>query len=65
MSGVSELINAELKAKYNPEGSVIRQSQQAALEIFEGKWSEAFPLEIFQTGGCTPINMNVNHSVGR
>ena len=33
MSGVSELINAELKAKYNPEGSVIRQSQQAALEI--------------------------------
>ncbi|MBR5643788.1 MAG: LicD family protein [Salinivirgaceae bacterium] len=34
MSGVSESINsAELKAKYNPEGSVFRQSQQAALEI--------------------------------
>ena len=37
--------------------------KQASLEIYEGKWSEAFPLEIFQTGGCTPINMNVNEVI--
>lgn len=37
--------------------------KRAALEIYEGKYSEAFPLEIFQTGGCTPINMNVNEVI--
>lgn len=37
--------------------------KQAALEIYDGKWQEAFPLEIFQTGGCTPINMNVNEVI--
>lgn len=37
--------------------------KNAALEIFRGNWSDAFPLEIFQTGGCTPINMNVNEVI--
>ncbi len=37
--------------------------QQAALEIYQGLWQNAFPMEIFQTGGCTPTNMNVNEVI--
>lgn len=37
---------------------------EAAELLCEGKVpSSAFPVEIFQTGGCTPINMNVNEVI--
>lgn len=37
--------------------------QRIALEIYEGKWDKAFPLEIFQSGGCTPTHMNLNEVI--
>ena len=37
--------------------------QAIALEIYKGKWSENFPLEIFQSGGCTPTHMNLNEVI--
>lgn len=37
--------------------------KKAAWEIYEGKHDTAFPVEIFQTGGCTPTNMNVNEVI--
>jgi len=37
--------------------------QSIAFEIYEGKWSENFPLEIFQSGGCTPTHMNLNEVI--
>ena len=33
------------------------------LEIYQGKWAESFPLEIFQSGGCTPTHMNLNEVI--
>ena len=37
---------------------------EAALEIYRDEIDgDAFPLEIFQTGGCTPTNMNVNEVI--
>lgn len=47
----------------SPEKSLL--IQQVAWEIYEGKWDQAFPVEIFQTGGCTPTNMNVNEVIAR
>jgi len=32
-------------------------------EIFEGKWSEEFPLKVWQTGSGTQSNMNVNEVI--
>ena len=37
--------------------------QAIALEIYQGKWAENFPLEIFQSGGCTPTHMNLNEVI--
>ena len=37
--------------------------QAIALEIYEGQWMEHFPLEIFQSGGCTPTHMNLNEVI--
>lgn len=37
--------------------------QTIALEVYEGKWDESFPLEIFQSGGCTPTHMNLNEVI--
>lgn len=33
---------------------------QAALEVFEGRWGNQFPVDVFQTGSGTSTNMNVN-----
>ncbi|TRW49430.1 class II fumarate hydratase [Aliidiomarina halalkaliphila] len=33
---------------------------QAALEVFEGRWHNQFPVDVFQTGSGTSTNMNVN-----
>jgi fumarate hydratase class II len=37
--------------------------QRAALEIAEGKYSDQFPLDVFQTGSGTSTNMNVNEVI--
>lgn len=36
---------------------------KAALEVYEGKLNEHFPLEIFQTGSATSSNMNANEVI--
>jgi fumarate hydratase class II len=33
---------------------------EAAAEVVEGKWSDQFPIDVFQTGSGTSSNMNVN-----
>ncbi|MFQ6723405.1 MAG: lyase family protein [Opitutales bacterium] len=55
-------------AKANGSLSCISQEkaeliQAIALEIYQGKWAESFPLEIFQSGGCTPTHMNLNEVI--
>lgn len=34
-----------------------------AWEIFEGRYLEHFPIDVFQTGSCTSSNMNVNEVI--
>ncbi len=42
-----------------------RAIRQAALEIIDGKWDDHFPLDIFQTGSATSMNMNANEVIAR
>ncbi|MCH8492229.1 MAG: class II fumarate hydratase [Idiomarina sp.] len=49
--------NAELGLLDNHKADAI---MQAALEVFEGRWSNQFPVDVFQTGSGTSTNMNVN-----
>jgi len=49
--------NAELGLLANNKADAI---MQAALEVFEGRWSNQFPVDVFQTGSGTSTNMNVN-----
>ncbi|MFU8784768.1 class II fumarate hydratase [Aliidiomarina sp.] len=49
--------NAELGLLDNNKADAI---MQAALEVFEGRWSNQFPVDVFQTGSGTSTNMNVN-----
>lgn len=37
--------------------------QKVAWMIYNGELLDNFPIEIFQTGGCTPTNMNVNEVI--
>lgn len=37
--------------------------EKVALEIYEGKLSEHFPIDVFQTGSCTSSNMNANEVI--
>lgn len=36
---------------------------KAALEVYEGKLDEHFPLDVFQTGSATSSNMNINEVI--
>mgnify|MGYP006266302603 CR=1 FL=1 len=36
---------------------------QAAEEVFDGKWDEHFPIDVFQTGSGTSWNMNANELI--
>lgn len=36
---------------------------RAAREVLEGKFDDAFPLDVFQAGAGTPWNMNVNEVI--
>lgn len=49
--------NAELGLLANNKADAI---MQAALEVFEGRWQNQFPIDVFQTGSGTSTNMNVN-----
>ena len=49
--------NAELGLLDSNKADAI---MQAALEVFEGRWSNQFPVDVFQTGSGTSTNMNVN-----
>ena len=40
-----------------------QQIQKAALEVYEGKLDEHFPVDVFQTGSGTSSNMNVNEVI--
>lgn len=37
--------------------------ERVAIEIYEGKLCEHFPIDIFQTGSCTSSNMNANEVI--
>ena len=37
--------------------------ERAALEVYEGKWDEQFPLDVYQTGSGTSTNMNANEVI--
>ncbi|MCL4409142.1 MAG: class II fumarate hydratase [Gammaproteobacteria bacterium] len=52
-------------AEANSELGLLSQKKadaimQAALEVFEGRWQNQFPVDVFQTGSGTSTNMNVN-----
>ncbi len=38
---------------------------QAAQEVVDGKWSDQFPIDVFQTGSGTSTNMNLNEVLAR
>ncbi len=52
--------NEELELLENKKADAIRQ---ACAEIIDGKFSEQFPLDIFQAGSGTSTNMNVNEVI--
>lgn len=52
--------NAKLGHLANSKAELI---SKAAMEVFEGKLSEHFPVDIFQTGSATSSNMNVNEVI--
>jgi fumarate hydratase, class II len=52
--------NVELDALDPKIGKLIAR---AAGEIYEGKWSDHFPVDVFQTGSGTSTNMNVNEVI--
>ncbi len=37
--------------------------EQAAREVFEGRWDAHFPVDVFQTGSGTSTNMNANEVI--
>ena len=51
------LVNMQQKSLDVKKGKAI---VEAAEEVLEGKWKEAFPLSVWQTGSGTQTNMNVN-----
>ncbi len=37
--------------------------ERAAMEVAEGKWDDQFPLDVYQTGSGTSVNMNANEVI--
>jgi len=37
--------------------------KRAALEVYEGRWHDHFPVDVFQTGSGTSSNMNMNEVI--
>ena len=40
-----------------------RWIEDAAREVFDGKWTSHFPVDVFQTGSATSTNMNANEVI--
>ncbi|MBF0479781.1 MAG: class II fumarate hydratase [Candidatus Omnitrophica bacterium] len=53
-------VNCELSLLPSPKADAIIR---ACDEIIEGKWTDHFPLKIWQTGSGTQTNMNVNEVI--
>jgi len=53
-------VNEELGKLPNGKAELIKK---AAKEVYEGKLSEHFPLDVFQTGSGTSSNMNANEVI--
>lgn len=60
IKGSAAEVNAELGLL---DAQKARAIQRAAEEVAEGKWDEQFPIDIFQTGSGTSINMNANEVI--
>src|SRR5204863_10042926 len=45
--------------------AVAKAIEQAAREVFEGRWDAQFPIDVFQTGSGTSTNMNANEVIAR
>ena len=52
--------NMELGKLDKTKGELICE---AALEVYEGKLTEHFPIDVFQTGSATSSNMNINEVI--
>lgn len=53
-------VNKELGLLSGPLADAIIK---AAHEVYQGKWDEHFPLDVFQTGSGTSTNMNANEVI--
>ncbi len=51
------MANQRLERITAPKAEAI---QKAAMEVVEGRWENAFPIDVFQTGSGTSSNMNMN-----
>jgi fumarate hydratase class II len=60
IKGEAAAVNAKLGLV---PADVAEAIQKAALEVFDGKLDEHFPLDIFQTGSATSTNMNANEVI--
>jgi fumarate hydratase class II len=61
------LIKGECAAVNGARGDVPAELaaaiERAALEVYDGKWDEHFPLDVYQTGSGTSTNMNANEVI--
>jgi fumarate hydratase class II len=62
IKGTAADVNKELGLLENARACAIRQ---AADEVASGAWDDHFPLDIFQTGSGTSMNMNANEVIAR
>ena len=62
IKGTAADVNKELGLLENARACAIRQ---AADEVAAGTWDDHFPLDIFQTGSGTSMNMNANEVIAR
>jgi fumarate hydratase class II len=47
------------------ERPIAEAIEQAAREVWEGRWDREFPIDVFQTGSGTSTNMNANEVIAR
>lgn len=60
IKGAAAHVNRELELL---EAGTADPIMQAALEVADGRWDNHFPLDIFQTGSGTSMNMNANEVI--
>jgi fumarate hydratase class II len=60
IKGCAAQVNAELGTV---PGELAEAIVQAAGEVRDGRWSEHFPIDVFQTGSGTSWNMNANEVI--